>query len=166
MYEPYIYIEPMRGIAKQSDFVPANHPLRPLRIWLKDAFKNMEVIFMSMYQTDAKNARLEIAPEKLIRALLLQVLYSIRSESILMEQTSYNILFRWFIGLEMNDGVWDRSVFTESRELLMQHNAIVKLFDEVVELAAANGRPSNRHFSVDRTLIHVWTGQKRHTHCS
>ena len=85
------YTETMFTMAKLDDFVPANHPLRPIRLWLNDALKRMDGVFARMYESDAKGGRPSIAPEKLIRALLLRVLYSIRSERMLMEQISYNM---------------------------------------------------------------------------
>jgi len=103
------YTEAMFTMARLDDFVPASHPLRPIRIWLNGALKRMGPVFARMYESDAKGGRPSIAPEKLIRALLLQVMYSIRSESMLMEQISYNMLFRWFVGLAMDDVVWDHS---------------------------------------------------------
>lgn len=97
------FTEAMFTMANLDDFVPAGHPLRPIRIWLNDALKRMDPVFARMYESDAKGGRLSIATEKLIRALLLQVLYSIRSERMLMEQISHNMLFRWFVGLSMDD---------------------------------------------------------------
>lgn len=140
------YTESMSTVAKLDDFVPSNHPLRPIRMWLNEALKRM-------YESDAKGGRPSIAPEKLIRALLLQVLYSIRSERMLMEQISYNMLFRWFVGLAMDDAVWDQSTFSKNRERLMTHDVIVSLFNETVETAHARGHLSGEHFSVDGTLI-------------
>lgn len=109
------YTEAMFTMAKLDDFVPANHPLRPIRVWLNDALKRMNPVFARMYENDAKGGRPSIAPEKLIRALLLQVLYSIRSERMLMEQISYDMLFRWFVGLAMDDAVWGHSTFSKNR---------------------------------------------------
>ncbi len=131
-------------------------PLRPIRIWLNDALKRMDPLFTRMYESDAKGGRPSIAPEKLIRALLLQVLYSIRSERMLMEQISYNMLFRWFVGLSM----WDHSTFSKNRDRLLEHDVIVALFNETIEAAHARGYPSGEHFSVDGTLIQAWAGHK------
>jgi transposase len=127
------YTEAMFTMAKLDDFVPANHPLRPIRIWLNDALKRMDLMFARMYESDAKGGRPSIPPEKLIRALLLQVLYSIRSERMLMEQISYNMLFRWFVGLPMDDAVWDHSTFSNNRDRLLAHDIIVGLFNETVD---------------------------------
>lgn len=154
------YTESMFTMAKLDDFVPANHPLRPIRAWLNDALGRMDSVFSRMYESDAKGGRPSIAPEKLIRALLLQVLYSIRSERMLMEQISYNMLFRWFVGLAMDDAVWDHSTFSKNRDRLLMHDVIVSLFNETVETAQTRGYLSGEHFSVDGTLVQAWAGQK------
>lgn len=154
------YTESMFTVTTLDNFVPANHPLRPIRSWLNDALKRMDPVFRRMYESDAKGGRPSIAPEKLIRALLLQVLYSIRSERMLMEQISYNMLFRWFVGLAMDDAVWDHSTFSKNHERLLVHDVIVSLFNETVETAHACGHLSGEHFSVDGTLIQAWAGHK------
>jgi transposase len=92
------FTESMFTVLKLDDFVAKEHPLRPIRTWLNDSLKRMDDVFARMYEADARGGRPSIAPEKLVRALLLQVLYSIRSERMLMEQISYNMLFRWFVG--------------------------------------------------------------------
>ncbi|SAL86419.1 transposase, IS4 family protein [Caballeronia arvi] len=147
-------------MTKLVDFVPANHPLRPIRLWLNEALTRMDAVFSRMYESDAKGGRSSIAPEKLIRALLLQVLYSIRSERMLMEQISYNMLFRWFVGLAMDDAVCDHSTFSKNRDRLMIQDVIVSLFNETVETARVRGHLSGEHFSVDGTLIQAWVGRK------
>ena len=91
-----------------------------------------------MYAADIKGGRPSIAPEKLLRAMLLQILYSIRSERMLMEQTQYNLLFRWFIGLSMDDIVWVPTVFTKNRERLIEYDAVIELFNEVLAIANKN----------------------------
>jgi transposase len=88
-----------------EEFVPANHPLRPIRTWLNEALTSMDERFSAMYEADIKGGRPSIAPEKLVRAMLLQVLYSVRSERQLVEQINYNLLFRWFVGLAIEDAV-------------------------------------------------------------
>jgi transposase len=98
-----------------DDFVPENHPLRPVRTMANKALKNIEPLLSGMYAADFKGGCPSIAPEKLLRAMLPQVFYSIRSERMLMEQTQYNLLFRWFIGLSMDDSVWVPTVFTKNR---------------------------------------------------
>lgn len=152
--------ESMFTMSRLDDFVPANHPLRPIRLWLNEALTRMDEVFSRMYESEAKGGRPSIAPEKLIRALLLQVLYSIRSERMLMEQISYNMLFRWFVGLAMDDAVWDHSTFSKNRDRLMVHDVMVSLFNETVETARVRGHLSGEHFSVDGTLIQAWAGHK------
>jgi transposase len=96
--------------------VPQDHPLRPLRVMTDEALRELQPRFNKLY---AKTGRPSIAPEKLLRALLLQALYSVRSERMLMEQLNYNLLFRWFVGLNMDDSVWDVTVYTKNRERLL-----------------------------------------------
>ncbi len=91
--------------------MPADHPLRAIRQWVNDALTKMDARFSAMYEADVKGGRPSIAPEKLMRAMLLQVLYSVRSERQLVEQIQYNLLFRWFVGLAIEDSVWNHSVF-------------------------------------------------------
>jgi transposase len=104
--------------------------------------------------------RPSIAPEKLLRALLLQVLYTIRSERMLMEQLEYNLLFRWFVGLNMDEPVWVATVFSKNRDRLMEGNIAEKFFDQILKQASAAGLISDEHFSVDGTLIEAWASQK------
>ena len=92
--------------------------------------------------------------------MLLQIFYSVRSERQLMEQTQYNLLFRWFIGLAMDDAVWVPTVFTKNRERLIEHDAVIELFNQVLEMANEKNLLSGEHFSVDGTLIQAWAGQK------
>jgi transposase len=108
----------------------------------------------------AAGGRPSIAPEKLLRALLLQVLYTVRSERLLMEQLDYNFLFRWFVGLNIDDPVWDVTVFTKNRERLLVGEVAQGFFNAVVEQAGAQGLLSNEHFTVDGTLIEAWAGHK------
>jgi transposase len=143
-----------------DDFVPQNHPLRAVRKMVNVALKNIEPLLSGMYAADIKGGRPSIAPEKLLRAMLLQVFYSIRSERLLMEQTQYNLLFRWFIGLSMDDTVWVPTVFTKNRERLIEHDAVIELFNEVLAIANKNEWLSGEHFSVDGTLIQAWAGHK------
>jgi transposase len=104
--------------------------------------------------------RPSIAPEKLLRALLLQILYTIRSERMLMEQLNYNLLFRWFVGLNMDDGVWDATVFSKNRDRMLKSDVARLFFQAVVEQARLLGLLSDEHFSVDGTLIEAWASQK------
>jgi transposase len=152
--------ETMFKMRRLDDFIAVNHPLRPIREWLNEALVRMEATFSQMYASDARGGRPSIAPEKLIRALLLQVQYSIRSERMLVEQISYNMLFRWFVGLAMDDAVWDASTFSKNRCRLMAHDVVIGLFNEMVETAQRHGYLSGEHFSVDGTLIQAWASHK------
>ena len=143
-----------------DDFVPANHPLRPIKQMVNAALLKMDALLGRMYAADIKGGRPSIAPEKLIRAMLLQVFYSVRSERQLMEQTQYNLLFRWFIGLSMDDSVWVASVFSKNRERLIEHDAVIELFNLIVQQADEQQLLSGEHFSVDGSLIQAWAGHK------
>lgn len=154
------FTESLFTMRRLEDFVPENHPLRPVRQMVNLALKNIEPLLSGMYAADIKGGRPSIAPEKLLRAMLLQILYSIRSERMLMEQTQYNLLFRWFIGLSMDDIVWVPTVFTKNRERLIEHDAVIELFNEVLAIANKNEWLSGEHFSVDGTLIQAWAGHK------
>ncbi len=143
-----------------DDFVPANHPLRPIKQMVNAALLKMDALLGRMYAADTKGGRPSIAPEKLIRAMLLQVFYSVRSERQLMEQTQYNLLFRWFIGLSMDDSVWVASVFSKNRERLIEHDAVIELFNLIVQQADEQQLLSGEHFSVDGSLIQAWAGHK------
>ena len=111
-----------------EDFVPSDHPLRAIRQMVNEALGKMDGLFAGMYEPHSQGGRPSIAPEKLLRAMLLQVFYSIRSERQLMEQVQYNLLYRWFIGLAMDDAVWVPTVFTKNRERLLAHDAVIELF--------------------------------------
>src|SRR5882757_2916426 len=137
--------------------VPQDHPLRPLRVMTDEALRELQPRFNKLY---AKTGRPSIAPEKLLRALLLQALYSVRSERLLMEQLDYNLLFRWFVGLEMDDPVWDATVFTKNRERLLGGDVAGAFFEKVNEEAKRRGLLSDEHFTVDGTQIEAWAGQK------
>ena len=154
------FTEGLFTLKKLDDFVPANHPLRVIRTMVNKALAEMGELFARMYAEDFKGGRPSIAPEKLLRAMLLQVLYSIRSERQLMEQTQYNLLFRWFIGLSMDDSVWVPTVFTKNRERLIEHDAVVAFFNAVLKQADKKRWLSKEHFSVDGTLIQAWAGHK------
>ncbi len=154
------YTESLFTIRKLDDFVPAQHPLRPIRQMVNEALKEIEPLLSGMYAADVKGGRPSIAPEKLLRAMLLQIFYSIRSERQLMEQTQYNLLFRWFIGLSMDDTVWVPTVFTKNRERLIAHDTVIELFNAVLAIAEKRNWLSGEHFSVDGTLIQAWAGHK------
>ena len=141
-------------------FVPRNHPLRAIRKMVNEALAKMDGLFAGMYEANIKGGRPSIAPEKLLRAMLLQVFYSIRSERQLMEQVQYNLLYRWFIGLAMEEAVWVPTVFTKNRARLLAHDAVIVLFNHVIEAADKQGWLSGEHFSVDGTLIQAWAGHK------
>ena len=137
--------------------VPKDHPLRAIRAMVDVALRNMGPQFDAMY---AKVGRPSIPPEKLLRALLLQVLYTVRSERMLMEQLDYNLLFRWFVGLNIDDPVWDVTVFTKNRERLLAAEVAKTLFAEVLEQARGRDLLSTEHFTVDGTLIEAWASHK------
>ena len=137
--------------------VPQDHPLRAIRKLVDAALERMSPRFEKLY---SRIGRPSIPPEKLMRALLLQVLYTIRSERQLMEHLDYNILFRWFVGLGLDDPVWDATTFTKNRERLL-NGAIDKVFfEQVVAEAQARGLLSSEHFTVDGTLVEAWAGLK------
>ena len=154
------FTESLFTMRRLEDFVPKSHPLRSIRTMANQALVKMDRLFAQMYEADIKGGRPSIAPEKLLRAMLLQVLYSIRSERQLMEQTQYNLLFRWFIGLSMDDPVWVPTVFTKNRERLIKHDAVIQFFNEVLAIAQKKNWLSGEHFSVDGTLIQAWAGHK------
>jgi transposase len=154
------FTESLFTMRRLEEFIPAHHPLRPIRQMANAALAKMENLLTRMYETEAKGGRPSIAPEKLLRAMLLQVLYSVRSERQLMEQVQYNMLFRWFVGLSMDDAVWVPTVFTKNRERLTEHDAIIAFFNEVVAMADEKGWLSGEHFSVDGTLIGAWASHK------
>lgn len=154
------FTESLFTMRRLEDFVPQSHPLRSIRAMANQALAKMDRLFAEMYEADIKGGRPSIAPEKLLRAMLLQVFYSIRSERQLMEQTQYNLLFRWFIGLAMDDAVWVPTVFTKNRERLIKHDAVIEFFNEVLAIAQKKSWLSGEHFSVDGTLIQAWAGHK------
>ncbi len=154
------FTESLFILRRLDDFVPESHPLCPIRTLVNQVLVKMDRVFARMYEDDIKGGRPSIAPEKLLRAMLLQVLYGIRSERQLMEQTQYNLLFRWFIGLSMDDAVWVPSVFTKNRSRLIRHDAVIEFFNEVLALAQKKDWLSGEHFSVDGTLIQAWAGHK------
>ena len=133
--------------------VPAGHPLRPVRAMVDEVLEALSADFEGMY---AKTGRPSIAPEKQLRALLLQAFYSIRSERQLMEQLDYNLLFRWFVGLSMDAAVWDATVFTKNRDRLLEGDVATKFLAAVVAQARGRNLLSDEHFSVDGTLIEAW----------
>ena len=141
--------------------VPADHPLRPIRAMVDEALRELSGEFARLYPA---TGRPSIPPEKLLRALLLQLLYSVRSERQLMEQLDYNLLFRWFVGLSMDDPVWDPTVFTKNRERLLRGDIARAFFERVLAQAQGQRLLSTEHFTVDGTLIEAWAGLKSFKH--
>lgn len=149
--------ESLFTVKRLDDFVPKVHPLRDIRDVLNGALKQMDGCFAQMY---ADGGRYSIAPEKLVRALVLQMLYGIRSERQICEHLEYNLLYRWFVGLSMDDAVWDHSSFTTNRDRLIEHDAVRELFGRVLAQANDAGLLSDEHFSVDGTLVRAWASNK------
>src|SRR5437868_11139076 len=137
--------------------VPATHPLRPIRTMVDEALKEMSARFNAIYGDEGRPS---IPPERLLRALLLQLLYSVRSERMLMEQLEYNLLFRWFVGLSANEPVWHPTVFTKNRDRLLEGAVAEEFFTLIVMQARSRKLLSDEHFTVDGTLIEAWAGQK------
>ena len=140
-----------------EDMVPQDHPLRSLRTQVDQCLKAISKKFKPLYSTFGRPS---VAPEKLLRALLLQMLYSIRSERLLMEQLRYNFLFRWFVGLSMEDAVWDATVFSKNRDRLLEGDIARAFFGAVLKQARAGDLLSDEHFTVDGTLIEAWASEK------
>ena len=144
-------------VTKLNDFVPADHPQRAVRGLVNEALGRLNGLFNTIY---ADSGRASIAPEKLLRAMLVQVFFSVRSERQLMEQVRYNLLYRWFIGLAIDDEVWDHSSFSKNRDRLLEHAVVERFFTEVMALADKRKLLSKEHFSVDGTLIQAWASHK------
>ena len=139
----YSYISPEKR-------VPENHPLRRMRKMTDRALGELTAQFSELY---SRYGRPSIAPEKLLRALVLQALYSVRSERLLMEQLDYNLLFRWFVGMSMDEDVWDATVFTKNRERLLAGSIAEGFFEAVLQQAEEQGLLSDEHFTVDGTCL-------------
>src|SRR4051795_4880152 len=137
--------------------VPKRHPLRAIRTMTDEVLQGLSAKFNELYSA---TGRPSIAPEKLLRALLLQVLYTVRSERMLMEQLEYNLLFRWFVGLNMDETVWVPTVFSKNRDRLLEGDIAEKFFAHVLGQARTANLLSDEHFSVDGTLIEAWASQK------
>lgn len=137
--------------------VPGDHPLRPMRTVVNAVLRDLSPLFERLY---SKTGRPSIPPERLLRALLLQVLYTVRSERLLMEELNYNILFRWFVGLEMDDPVWAPTVFTKNRDRLLEGEVAEAFFERVLAEARKRNLLSDEHFTVDGTLIEAWASLK------
>jgi len=137
--------------------VPANHPLRAIRGLMRDVLSEMSRSFAWLY---AKEGRPSVPPEQLLSALLLQVLYGVRSERQLMEQLDYNLLYRWFVGLSPDDPVWSPTTFTKNRERLQNGDVFQKFMSRLLNHPQVVPLLSDEHFSVDGTLIEAWASQK------
>jgi transposase len=158
---------PMRGDDPRNDSmfsyvtpearVRSDHPLRPIRRMTDAALARLSPRFDRLYST---TGRPSIAPEKLLRALLLQMLYSIRSERLLMEELDYSVLYRWFVGLSMDDPVWDATSFTKNRDRLLDGDVADAFFAEVLAAIKLEGLLSDEHFTVDGTLLEAWASHK------
>lgn len=146
----FSYISPEQRVRK-------DHPLRPIRAMVDEILKQLSPQFSKMY---AKVGRPSIPPEQLLRAQLLQMLYSVRSERLLMEEMDYNILFRWFVGLNLDDAVWDATVFTKNRDRLLEGEVAKEFLTRVVAQAREKGWTSDEHFTVDGTLLEAWASAK------
>jgi transposase len=146
----FSYLSPEARVRK-------DHPLRAIRTMVDEVLTQLSRRFDEMY---ARVGRPSIAPEKLLRAQLLQMLYSIRSERLLMEEMDYNLLFRWFVGLNADDPVWDATVFTKNRDRLLAADIAKEFLARVVEQARGQGLTSDEHFTVDGTLLEAWAGAK------
>src|SRR5881628_3165738 len=137
--------------------IPAGHPIRRIRDLVRDVLKSMNGTFGKLY---AHEGRPGIPPEQLLSALLLQVLYGIRSERQLMEQLNYNLLYRWFVGLSPDDPVWNPTVFTKNRDRLQNGEVFAKFMTKLLNHPQVKPLLSDEHFSVDGTLIEAWASQK------
>ena len=144
----YSYISPEKR-------VPADHPLRPIRKMVDEILKEMSPKFQKLY---SDVGRPSIAPERLLRSLLLQIFYSVRSERMLIEQLQYNLLFRWFVGMEMDEAVWSHAVYSKNRERLLNEEIAEAFFQRVLE--RAKPYMSDEHFTVDGTLVEAWASHK------
>jgi len=133
--------------------VPQRHPLRKIRQIVNEALVALDADFSRLYASDGRPS---IAPEKLLRASLLQAFFSVRSERQLMEQLDYNLLFRWFVGLGVDDPVWDATVFTKNRDRLLDADVAAKFMAAVLGHREVRPLLSNEHFSVDGTLVEAW----------
>jgi transposase len=137
--------------------IPSDHPLRAIRTLSDEALSALSRDFNKIYSRDGRPS---IPPERLLRALLLQAFYTVRSERQLMEQLDYNLLFRWFVGLSMDDQVWDATTFCKNRDRLLNGDIAAKFFTSVLNLPQVKGLLSSDHFSVDGTLIEAWASMK------
>lgn len=140
-----------------EDRIPEDHPIRPLKKLVDEALVKLSRDFDHLY---SKTGRPSIPPEQLLRALLIQIFFSIRSERQLVEQLEYNMLFRWFVGLNLDDDIWDHSTFTKNRDRLLEGEIAERFFKEVLAMAKDEGLVSQDHFTVDGTIIEAWASHK------
>jgi transposase len=146
----FSYLSPEQRVRK-------DHPLRAVRAMVDEVLRSLSRQFNRMY---AREGRPLITTEKLLRALVVQMLYSIRSERLLVEEIDYNILFRWFVGLNLDEEVWNATTFTKNRDRLLEADVAKRFLAEVVELARKKDFVSDEHFSVDGTLLEAWASAK------
>src|SRR5258708_39617253 len=146
----FSYLSPEQRVRK-------DHPLRAVRAMTGEILERMSPLFDAMY---ASGGRPSIPPEKLLRAQLLQMLYSVRSERLLMEEIDYSILYRWFVGLNLDEEVWDPTTFTKNRDRLLQADVAKEFLAQVVAKARQKGLTSDEHFTVDGTLLEAWASVK------
>src|SRR5712664_312126 len=146
----FSYLSPETRVRK-------DHPLRAIRVMVDEILAQLSRRFDSMY---ASAGRPSIPPEKLLRAQLLQMLYSIRSERLLMEEIDYSVLFRWFVGLNLDEEVWDATTFTKNRDRLLEAGVAEEFLAQVVNQAREKNLTSDEHFTVDGTLIEAWASLK------
>ena len=137
--------------------IPKNHPLRPVKVMVEECLKSLDERFCKMYSSIGRPS---IAPERLLKALLLQIFYSVRSERALIEHIDYNILFRWFVGLHLDEPVWNHSTFSKNRDRLIESDIALSFLSSVLEKAQEEGLLSDEHFSVDGTLLESWASLK------
>jgi transposase len=140
-----------------ESLIPADHPLRPIKIMVEQVLKSLDEKFAKMYSS---YGRPSIPPERLLKALLLQILFTVRSERALMEHVRFNLLYRWFVGLDLQELVWDPSTFSKNRDRLILADIAVEFLNQVLALAGNEGLLSSSHFSVDGTLLEAWASIK------
>ena len=146
----FVYVSP-------ESFVPGNHPLRPIREMADKALKGLSEDFNRMY---SHTGRPSVPPEVLLKSLLIQILYSVRSNRLLVEQLGYNILFRWFLGMSLEEPIWDHSTFSQNQERLIESEISARFLSGVIAQARDARLLSDDHFSVDGTLIDAWASIK------
>lgn len=137
--------------------VPADHPLRAIRVYADEALRRMSRVFNQMY---ADSGRLSVPPETLLKSSLLMALYSVRSERLFCEMLEYNLLFRWFLAMGIDDAAFDHSTFSKNRQRLLEHRVAPRFLGMIVRMARRKGLVSDEHFSVDGTLIDAWASMK------